>query len=87
MFRNLWEHIRQGNAEEGARQQRELDPLKLPAKLQTALKRSTATTKRPSKLWQNAGIKVPPCFIIVCQQHGDLEARLRLHLGLPAQER
>ena len=66
----------------------ELDPLKLPtAAARPRSKRSTATTRRPSSSGQDAGIAVPPCFIVVCKQHVHLEAGVRLHLRLPSEER
>ena len=62
----LGEHP-QGHAEEGARQGEELDPLKLPTRLQTALEALYGHYEKTFKLWEEKGIKVPPCFIIVCQ--------------------
>jgi len=44
-----------------------LDPLKLPARLQTALHALYGHYEKTFALWQAAGIDVPPCFIIVCQ--------------------
>jgi hypothetical protein len=43
----------------------DLDPLKLPTRLQTALG-LYGHYEQTFKLWRDAGIKVPPCFIIVC---------------------
>jgi hypothetical protein len=45
----------------------ELDPLKLPTRLQTALQAFYGHYEKTFKLWEEKGIKVPPCFIIVCQ--------------------
>ena len=45
----------------------ELDPLKLPTRLQTALEALYGHYEKTFKLWADKGIKVPPCFIIVCQ--------------------
>src|ERR1022692_2968891 len=45
----------------------ELDPLKLPTRLQTALQALYGHYEKTFKLWEQKGIKVPPCFIIVCQ--------------------
>src|ERR1022692_4234028 len=45
----------------------ELDPLKLPTRLQTALEALYGHYAKTFKLWDDKGIKVPPCFIIVCQ--------------------
>jgi type III restriction enzyme len=67
MFRNLWENIRQDMPKKGRGQGEELDPLKLPTRLQTALEALYGHFEQTFKLWQAAGIKVPPCFIVVCQ--------------------
>ena len=45
----------------------ELDPLKLPTRLQTALEALYGHYEKTFKLWETVGIRVPPCFIIVCQ--------------------
>jgi len=44
-----------------------LDPLKLPAPLQTALFALYGHYEQTFALWQQAGIGVRPCFIVVCQ--------------------
>jgi len=67
MFRNLWENIRKDMPKKGRGSAEELDPLKLPTRLQTALQALYGHYEKTFKLWQAAGIKVPPCFIIVCQ--------------------
>src|SRR5947207_5090226 len=51
----------------GRSQGEELDPLKLPTKLQTALQALYGHYEKTFQLWQKQGIRVPPCFIIVCQ--------------------
>ena len=66
MFRNLWENIRKAMPKKGRGKGEALDPLKLPTRLQTALEALYGHYKDTFKLWQDAGIKVPPCFIIVC---------------------
>src|SRR5207247_8040794 len=43
-----------------------LDPLALPVKLQTALQALYGHYEKTFKLWQERGMAVPPCFIIVC---------------------
>jgi len=43
-----------------------LDPLSLPTQLQTALEALYGHYEKTYQLWQDAGIRVPPCFIIVC---------------------
>jgi type III restriction enzyme len=67
MFRNLWENIRKDMPKKGRGQGGELDPLKLPTRLQTALQALYGHYEKTFQLWQNSSIKVPPCFIIVCQ--------------------
>ncbi len=67
VFRNLWENIRKDMPKKGRGANQELDPLKLPTRLQTALQALYGHYEKTYKLWQDAGIKVPPCFIVVCQ--------------------
>ena len=67
MFRDLWVNIRSDMPKEGRGKNKELDPLKLPTRLQTALDALYGHYEKTYKLWELAGINVPPCFIIVCQ--------------------
>jgi type III restriction enzyme len=67
VFRNLWEHIRKDMPKKGRGQSDDLDPLKLPIRLQTALQALYGHYEKTFNLWQDSGIKAPPCFIIVCQ--------------------
>jgi len=67
MFRNLWENIRKDLPKKGRGQGGELDPLMLPTRLQTALQALYGHYEKTFLLWQEKGIKVPPCFIIICQ--------------------
>ena len=67
MFRNLWENIRKDMPKKGRGNSDELDPLKLPTRLQTALQALYGHYEKTFKLWEEKGIRVPPCFIIVCQ--------------------
>lgn len=67
MFRNLWENIRKDMPKKGRGQGGELDPLKLPTRLQTALQALYGHYEKTFKLWEEKNISVPPCFIIVCQ--------------------
>jgi type III restriction enzyme len=67
MFRDLWEHIRTKMPKKGRGKATDLDPLSLPPQLQTALEALYGHYEKTFNLWQDAGIKVPPCFIIVCQ--------------------
>jgi type III restriction enzyme len=43
-----------------------LDPLSIPVELQTALEALYGHYAKTFDLWQKSGIKVPPCFIVVC---------------------
>jgi type III restriction enzyme len=67
MYRDLWENIRKDMPKKGRGQGEELDPLKLPTRLQTAIEALYGHYEKTFKLWEENGIKVPPCFIIVCQ--------------------
>ena len=67
MFRNLWENIRKDMPKKGRGKAEVLDPLALPTRLQTALQALYGHYEKTYKLWDGAGIRVPPCFIIVCQ--------------------
>ena len=67
MYRNLWENIRKDMPKKGRGSGGELDPLKVPSRLQTALQALYGHYEKTFKLWEENGIKVPPCFIIVCQ--------------------
>jgi type III restriction enzyme len=67
MFRDLWEHIRTKMPKKGRGKGEILDPLSLPPQLQTALEALYGHYEKTFDLWDNAGVKVPPCFIVVCQ--------------------
>jgi type III restriction enzyme len=66
IFRNLWENIRKDMPKKGRGKADTLDPLALPTRLQTALQALYGHYEKTFKLWQDAGIRVPPCFIVVC---------------------
>lgn len=66
VFRNLWEHIRSEMPRRGRRQAKGLDPHRLPTQLETALNALYGHYKKTFELWQQEGMPVPPCFIIVC---------------------
>jgi type III restriction enzyme len=66
MFRDLWKHIGTKMPKKGRGSGEELDPLKLPALLQTALQALYGHYEKTFELWQQVGISVPPCFIVVC---------------------
>jgi len=66
MYRNLWEHIGKKMPKKGRGKAAFLDPLSIPVELQTALEALYGHYEKTFKLWQDAKIKVPPCFIVVC---------------------
>ena len=66
VFRNLWEHIRTKMPKKGRGKAKDLDPLSLPTLLTTALEALYGHYQQTYGLWTKAGIRVPPCFIIVC---------------------
>ena len=63
MYRNLWENI---TMPKKARGKDWLDPEKLDPKLQTAMQALYGHYEKTFELWEKQGIKVPPCFIIIC---------------------
>lgn len=65
-FRNLWEHIRKRMPKKGRGKGNALDPLSIPVELQTALEALYGHYEKTYNLWEQSGIKVPPCFIVVC---------------------
>jgi type III restriction enzyme len=67
IYRNLWENIRLDMPKKGRGQSDDLDPLMLPSLLQTALEALYGHYEKTFHLWKESGIRVPPCFIIVCQ--------------------
>jgi len=67
MYRDLWENIRDKMPKKGRGKGETLDPLKLPTALQTAMQALYGHYEKVFKEWLDAGISVPPCFIIVCQ--------------------
>lgn len=66
MFRNLWDHIRAKMPKKGRGKSAALDALKLPPQLETALEALYGHYKKTYELWDQSGINVPPCFIVVC---------------------
>lgn len=66
MFRNLWENIRKDMPKKGRGKAEALDPLALPTRLQTALQALYGHYEKTFDLWEKAAIRVPPCFIVVC---------------------
>ncbi|MEX0684303.1 MAG: DEAD/DEAH box helicase family protein [Dehalococcoidia bacterium] len=66
MYRNLWEHIRAKMPKKGRGKVETLDPLSIPPQLQTALDALYGHYAKIFNSWRNAGVRVPPCFIVVC---------------------
>ena len=66
MYRNLWDHIGRKMPKKGRGAGAQLDPLSLPGELQTALEALYGHYEKTFRLWEQAGIDVPPCFILVC---------------------
>jgi type III restriction enzyme len=65
-FRNLWEHIRKKMPKKGRGKAKDLDPLALPTTLVTALDALYGHYEKTYEEWSKRGVRVPPCFIIVC---------------------
>jgi type III restriction enzyme len=65
-FRELWKHIGRKMPKKGRGKSKTLDPLSIPVELQTALDALYGHYAKTFDLWQKSGIKVPPCFIVVC---------------------
>ncbi|MBE1203692.1 BPTD_3080 family restriction endonuclease [Aminobacter carboxidus] len=66
VYRNLWDHIGKQMPKKGASKSGELDPLSIPAQLQTALISLYSHYEKEFEEWRRAGISVPPVFIVVC---------------------
>ena len=66
VFRELWKHVRPKMPKKGRGKAGHLDPLSLPVELQTALDALYGHYEKTYEGWEAAGIEVPPCFIVVC---------------------
>ncbi|ABC21047.1 BPTD_3080 family restriction endonuclease [Rhodospirillum rubrum] len=66
VFRNLWDHIGKKMPKAGRSGGKFLDPLSLPAELQTALYALYGHYEKTYDLWQQERVEVPPVFIVVC---------------------
>jgi type III restriction enzyme len=87
MFRNLWEHIRRQMPKKGRGKGNVLDPLSLPAQLQTALEALYGHYAKTFDLWQKGAIHVPPCFIVVCNNTATSKLVYELYLGVLSRKR
>ena len=65
-LRELWKHIGARMPKKGRGKAARLDPLSIPVELQTALEALYGHYEKTFELWKDAGIKAPPCFIVVC---------------------
>ncbi len=65
-FRKLWEYIRKRMPKKGRGKSKKLDPLSIPVELQTAMEALYGHYEKTYNLWKKGGIRVPPCFIVVC---------------------
>ena len=65
IYRELWENIRKDMPKKG-RGEEELDPNKLPTLLRSALDALYSHYSQTFELWKQSNQKVPPCFIVVC---------------------
>jgi type III restriction enzyme len=67
VFRELWKHIGKKMPRKGRGSGAQLDPLALPAELQTALEALYGHYEKTYNVWAaTPGVDVPPCFIVVC---------------------
>ncbi len=66
-FRDLWQNIRAKMPKMGRGRAQSLDPEELPTLLKTALDALYGHYEKIFRQWESDGIRVPPCFIIVCQ--------------------
>ena len=67
VFRELWKHVGRELPKKGRRAGTELDPRHLPNLLISALKALYGHYEATFRDWEEKGIKVPPVFIVVCQ--------------------
>lgn len=67
VYRNLWENISKDMPKKGRGSGGNLDPLKLPTRLQTALQALYGHYEETFSIWEREKQLTPPCFIIVCQ--------------------
>ena len=65
-FRELWKNISSNMPKKGRGKAKNLDPLSLPTILKTALEALYGHYVKTFERMQGAGIEVPPCFIVVC---------------------
>ncbi len=67
VFRDLWKHVGKDMPKKNKAHSGILDPGKLPLVLCNAIDSLYGHYAQTAKLWEESGMSVPPCFIIVCQ--------------------
>jgi type III restriction enzyme len=80
-FRELWKHIGPKMPKKGRGKGKQLDPLSIPVELQTALEALYGHYTQTYELWEKAGVKVPPCFIVPLLNFEWVAARIDPSLG------
>ncbi|REJ85157.1 MAG: restriction endonuclease [Acidobacteria bacterium] len=65
-YRRLWDHIGKRMPKKGRGKSGAYDPSKLPTELTTALEALYGHYAKTFEQWVDAGIEVPPVFIVVC---------------------
>jgi type III restriction enzyme len=81
IFRKLWDHIGKDMPKKGRGSGGQLDALKLPVKLLTAMEALYGHYQETYDLWQQRGIRVPPVFIVVCNNTATSELIYRYISG------
>ena len=66
MYRTLYPHVKQGLPKKGRARQVSMDPDDLPVQLLGALQALYSNYEKTYKVWREAGTRIPPVFIIVC---------------------
>ena len=66
VFRNLWGTSATRCPGRDAARPQSSTPLAIPVELQTGLEALYGDYKKTYDLWQEARVRVPPCFIVVC---------------------
>jgi type III restriction enzyme len=65
-YRELWKNIKSKMPKQGRGKGGSRDPESLPTELKTAIEALYGHYLKTFEEWQKAGLEVPPCFIIVC---------------------
>jgi type III restriction enzyme len=65
-YRELWKNIKSKMPKKGRGKGGSRDPESLPTELKTAIEALYGHYLKTFEEWQKAGLEVPPCFIIVC---------------------